>query len=78
MPETRPAVLTVNQPAIPSERMQRLVMDLLGIDSVNRIRSITIDHGGAVVEMYSINEAGKYFVVGEEIAIDRVCIPTET
>jgi hypothetical protein len=73
------AVRTVERPAIPFGRVQQIVRDLLGADvDLRNIRGLTVHREAVVVEVLAVNQAGRRFMIGGEIAIDRIHFPVES
>ena len=68
------AVLNVKREPIPLSAVADLVQAFLGT-GVEGVVSVHIDMNAVTVESYAINADGDRYLIGHEVAIDRIHIP---
>ena len=60
---------------LPLATVQRLIAGLLGWDALDDLRGFSVDRGAVIAEVYARDQEGRRFLVGDEIAVDRIHIP---
>lgn len=55
---------------IPLSRVQEAVKTLLDLPTLDGVISVHIDEGAVTAEVYARDDEGKYFLRGDEIAVN--------
>jgi hypothetical protein len=61
--------------AIPFAAVRRLVAGLLGWDALNETRGLSLHRGAVEAEVFAVDQNGRRFMAGDDIAVDRIHIP---
>jgi hypothetical protein len=61
--------------AIPFAAVQRLVAGLFGWDALNEMRGFSLHFGAVEAAVFAVDQNGRRFMAGNEVAVDRIHIP---
>lgn len=81
MGEYAPKASSVQQPehreAVAFSKVRAFMHDVLGIENLDHLLSITIDRDGVTIEVHALNAQGHMFSNGGAPAIDRLRFPMD-
>jgi hypothetical protein len=71
----QPALRQVERAPIPRHRVLRLVQELLEVQDLTDVASLALHARAVEAEVYARDAQGRRFLVGDEVAVDRIHIP---